>query len=185
MVAQISRVLFELFVVFFKIGAVGFGGGLAMLPYIEKQVTIYHQWISNQEFLDLLAISQSTPGPIAINTSTFVGFRVGGVIGAVVACFGLIFFSMVVINLLTNYLEKNTENIRIKNLFLTLRPITVGLILAAAFSVGRKVLIDPISLFVAVVAFGLLAKAKWHPITVVLGFGIIGVVAQAISQLQM
>ena len=113
-----------------------------MLPYIERQVSVLHDWLNAEEFLDLLAIAQSTPGPIAINSSTFVGFQTGGVAGAMVASFGVIFFAIFAINLLAAFLERNVESPRIKQLFLTLRPITVGLILAAAFTTGSKVLVD-------------------------------------------
>jgi chromate transporter len=137
-------------------------------------VSHYHHWLSEGEFLDLLAIAQSTPGPIAINSSTFVGFRTAGVAGAVVACIGVVFFAVFAINLLSSFLERNVENLRIKQLFLTLRPITVGLILAAAFTTGRKVLIDLPAVFVAIAAFFLLSRFKLHPIVVVLSFGAAG-----------
>ena len=172
--AQGFAVILDLFFTFFKIGAVGFGGGLAMLPYIEQQVSVYHDWLTEGEFLDLLAIAQSTPGPIAINSSTFVGFRTAGVAGAVVACIGVIFFAIFAINLLSSFLDRNVENPRIKQLFLTLRPITVGLILAAAFTTGRKVLVDWPSVGIALVAFFLLSRFKLHPIVVVLSFGATG-----------
>lgn len=172
--AQGFAVVLDLFVTFFKIGALGFGGGLAMLPYIEQQVSHYHNWLTEGEFLDLLAIAQSTPGPIAINSSTFVGFRTAGVIGAIVACIGVVFFAVFAINLLSSFLDKNVENPRVKQLFLTLRPITVGLILAAAFSTGQKVLVDWPSVGIALVAFFLLSRFKLHPIVVVLSFGAVG-----------
>ena len=172
--AQGFAVIVDLFLTFFKIGAAGFGGGLAMLPYIEQQVSVYHQWLSESEFLDLLAIAQSTPGPIAINASTFVGFRTAGVAGAIVACIGVIFFALFAINLLSSFLDRNVENPRIKQLFLTLRPITVGLILAATFTTGRKVLVDWPSVAIAVFAFFLLSRFKLHPIVVVLSFGLVG-----------
>ncbi|BES64206.1 chromate transporter [Gottschalkiaceae bacterium SANA] len=172
--AQGFAIILDLFITFFKIGAMGFGGGLAMLPYIEQQVSVYHHWLSEGEFLDLLAIAQSTPGPIAINSSTFVGFRTAGILGAVVACIGVIFFAVFAINLLSSFLDKNVENPRIKQLFLTLRPITVGLILAAAFTTGSKVLVDWPSVGIALVAFFFLSRLKLHPIVVVLSFGVTG-----------
>lgn len=174
--AQGFSIVVDLFFTFFKIGALGFGGGLAMLPYIERQVSVLHNWLNAEEFLDLLAIAQSTPGPIAINSSTFVGFQTAGVVGAMVASIGVIFFAIFAINLLATFLEKNVESPRIKQLFLTLRPITVGLILAAAFTTGSKVLVDVPSLVIAAVAFLALGKFRLHPITLVLSFGVIGAI---------
>lgn len=172
--AQGLGIIADLFLTFFKIGALGFGGGLAMLPYIERQVSFVHEWLNGEEFLDLLAIAQSTPGPIAINSSTFVGFRTAGVAGALIASVGVIFFAIFAINLLASFLEKNVDSPRIKQLFLTLRPITVGLILAAAVTTGSKVIVDLPSLLIAGTAFFLLSKVRLHPITVVLGFGFAG-----------
>lgn len=174
--AQGLGIIVDLFFTFFKIGALGFGGGLAMLPYIERQVSVLHDWLNTEEFLDLLAIAQSTPGPIAINSSTFVGFRTAGVAGAFVASAGVVCFAIFAINLLATFLEKNVDSPRIKQLFLTLRPITVGLILAAAFTTGRKVLVDVPSVVIAGLAFAGLSKFRVHPIIMVLSFGVIGAI---------
>lgn len=170
--------ILNLYKSFFMVGMFGFGGGLAMLPYIENQVVYANQWITPAEFLDLLAISQATPGPIAINAATFVGFKTAGFIGVIAAVAGLISFSFIIINLLLRFTAKKGENEKTKNFFKTLRPITIGFILAAAFVVSQKVLIDIQSILIAITAFVLLYSKKFHPIKIVMGFGILGIVLE-------
>lgn len=89
--------LLILFLTFMKIGALTFGGGYAMIPIIEEEVTKKRKWISEIEIMDILAISESTPGPIAVNTATYVGYKVGGIIGGIVATIGLTIPSFVII----------------------------------------------------------------------------------------
>ena len=88
-----------LFVTFFKIGAFTFGGGYAMIPIIEKEMCEKHKWLKGEEILDIFAISESTPGPIAINSATFVGFRVAGTIGSFFATLGVVLPSFIIISL--------------------------------------------------------------------------------------
>jgi len=87
----------KLFLVFFKIGAFTFGGGYAMVPIIQSEVAEKRGWIKNEDILDILAISESTPGPIAINSATFVGYQVAGVFGSVMATLGVVLPSLIII----------------------------------------------------------------------------------------
>ena len=89
--------LSTLFLTFLKVGALTFGGGYAMIPIVEEEVSKKKKWISEMEMLDIIAISESTPGPIAVNTATYVGYRVNGILGSIVATFGLALPSFVII----------------------------------------------------------------------------------------
>ena len=89
--------LLILFITFMKIGALTFGGGYAMIPIIEEEVTKKRKWISEIEIMDILAISESTPGPIAVNTATYVGYKVAGIAGGIIATLGLAIPSFVII----------------------------------------------------------------------------------------
>ena len=104
-------ILLELFLSFLQIGAFSFGGGYAAMPLIQGQVVTLHQWLSMEEFTDLITISQMTPGPIAVNSATFVGIKIAGIPGAVVATFGCILPSCVIVTLLAKlYLKyRNME----------------------------------------------------------------------------
>lgn len=124
----------QLFLSFLQIGISSFGGGYAALPLIEEQVVHLHAWLTIQEFTDLVTISQMSPGPIAINAATFVGIRVGGVLGAVIATFGSILPSCLIVSVLA-YLYTNFGNISaIQEALTSLRPAVVALIASAGLS---------------------------------------------------
>ncbi|MBQ7866215.1 MAG: chromate transporter [Clostridia bacterium] len=99
------KVLFDLFRAFFTIGALTFGGGYAMLPMLEREIVTKHSWATNEELLNYFAIGQCTPGIIAVNTATFVGYKVKGVIGGIVATLGVVAPSMVIITIIAMVLE--------------------------------------------------------------------------------
>ena len=91
-----AKDLLTLFLTFFKIGAFTFGGGYAMIPLIQKEAVEKHKWISDEDILDIIAIAESTPGPIAINSATFMGYRVAGVLGSAAATFGTVLPSFLI-----------------------------------------------------------------------------------------
>lgn len=164
-----------LFLIFLKIGAFSFGGGYAMLPFIQQEFINKYHFITNQEFLDLLAISQSTPGPIAINSATFVGFKTAGFWGSLAASIGVVIFSLIGLTIISHLLDKFMNNKRVENLLLVLRPITLGFILAAAVSSGKELHWGVYEIIAFLVALYLLKKEKIGSIAIVFVFGAIGV----------
>lgn len=124
-------VYLQLLYVFCKIGLFGFGGGYAMISLIQYEVVDHFEWMTTQEFADILAISQMTPGPISINSATYVGFTVAGFWGAAVATLALCFPSFLLMYVVVKYLFSNMENRYVKYVFSGLRPAIVGLIFAA------------------------------------------------------
>ena len=94
------KALWQLFSTFFRIGLFTFGGGYAMIPLIQREAVEKHGWVTDDDILEILAIAESTPGPIAINSATFVGFRVGGVLGSACATLGVVLPSFVIISLI-------------------------------------------------------------------------------------
>lgn len=165
-----------LFLIFLKIGAFSFGGGYAMLPFIQQEFIHKYNFISNQEFLDLLALSQSTPGPIAINCATFIGYKVGDTAGSISATLGVIIFSVVCLTIISKLFDKFKDNPKIENLLVVLRPITLGFILAAAFSSALDVSWDLYSIIAFVSSFYLLYTKKIGSISAVFIYGIIGMI---------
>jgi len=135
-------ILYKLFITFFKIGLFSFGGGYAMLPLIQQQVVILNKWITQGEFIDIVAISQITPGPIAINSATYIGYKVGGFLGSTVATLGVSLPSVIVMILLLKFIEKFKNNKYMESAFVMLRPTVIGLILAAAISITQSSVID-------------------------------------------
>lgn len=122
--------LLKLFTTFFKIGLFSFGGGFAMIPLIQREVIERHKWIDEKDFLDMLVLAQSTPGPIAVNTSVFVGYKVAGTVGAIVATLGTVLPSFMVILLLALFFAEVRENRYVDAAFRAMRPAVVALIVA-------------------------------------------------------
>lgn len=128
----------ELFLTFLKIGAFTFGGGYAMLPLIQSEVE-GHGWLTQAEVVNFIAVSESTPGPLAINMATFVGIRTGGVFGAVCATLGVVLPSFVIILIVAKFYEKFRKSRAVDGVMYGLRPAVIGLIGAAFLSVGMTV----------------------------------------------
>lgn len=182
----------ELFWSFFQVGLFSIGGGLAALPLIQNQVVDLHNWLSLTEFTDLITISEMTPGPIAINSSTFVGTRIAGVPGALIATFGCVVPSCIIVMTLA-WLYKKYKNLAvIQGVLEGLRPAVVALIASAGLSIlilafwgesGFSLDIGSIN-FVSVILFSLalfiLRKWKPSPIVVMFGCGIIGCITYTI-----
>lgn len=124
----------ELFVSFLKIGIFGFGGGYAMLSLIQNEVVEAHNWLSNQQFTDIVAISQMTPGPIAINSATYIGYTVtGNIWGSVLATAAVCLPPLVIMALITKFYIAFRSNRHVGNVMSGLKPMVVGMIGAAAF----------------------------------------------------
>jgi len=177
----------KLFLSFFQIGLLSFGGGYAALPLIKEQVVEQHHWLTMTEFTDLITIAEMTPGPIAINSATFVGTQVGGFPGALVATIGNILPSFVIVIALA-YLYNKYRNLKIVQGILNgLRPAVVAMIASAGLSIfilalwgekGITGLVKDINV-VAIIMFSIsifvLRKWKLSPIMIMLGNGIVGV----------
>lgn len=133
-------IFWQLFVTYLKIGLFGFGGGYAMLALIQNEVVVQHGWLTNEAFADIVAVSQITPGPIAINSATYVGYTVGaaggsvalGVLGAFVATLAVCLPSLVLMTLVARFIVRLRDNRWVGGAMTGLRPVVVGMIGAAA-----------------------------------------------------
>ncbi len=123
-----------LFYEFFKIGLFSIGGGLATLPFLYKLADKY-DWFHTGMIADMVAISESTPGPLGVNMATYTGFQFGGVLGSIIATVGLVFPSVIIIIIISKFLQKFQNNPRVEDVFYLLRPAVTGLIGAAGFGV--------------------------------------------------
>ena len=176
-------VYLNLFLTYLKIGLFGFGGGYAMLSLIQHEaVEVTHwgetsPWITQTEFTDIVAISQMTPGPIGINSATYIGYTAtGSVWGSVVATFAVCLPSFLLVLLVSRFILKHKDNAVIKSIFAGLRPVVVGLIAAAALLLmNRENFTDnTFSIAIAAVAFALAYFTKLHPILIIVLAGIAG-----------
>ena len=129
--------LWQLFISFLKIGAFTFGGGYAMVPLIEREVIDSRGWVAREEFLDLLTIAQSAPGPIALNTAVFVGYRIRGLAGALCSLMGIVLPSFVIILLVAIFFADIRDNRVVDAAFRAMRPAVVALIVAPIVSLAR------------------------------------------------
>lgn len=125
-------VLLQLFVSYLKIGFFGFGGGYAMLSLIHSEVVVRNGWLTNGEFSDIVAISQMTPGPIAINSATYIGYEVAGVLGSVVATVAVCLPALTIMMLITRFFLRLRDNRYVKGVVMGMRPVVVGMIASAA-----------------------------------------------------
>ena len=185
-----------LFLEFFKMGALTFGGGYAMIPFIEETV-LSHGWMSTEELVDFIAVSESTPGAFAVNISTYIGSEVAGLLGSLCATLGLVLPPFILILLIAKSYERFKKNIIVKGVMLGLKSTVVGLIAATVLTVGFSVLFpDGFSLesfasdslssanfwfiivvFAAMLFLMLYKKIKLNPILVILISAGLGIVA--------
>ena len=177
-------VYLNLFWAYLKIGLFGFGGGYAMLSLIQHEaVEVVHYgesqpWLTPTEFTDIVAISQMTPGPIGINSATYVGYVAAGnsIWGSIIATFAVCLPSFILVLLVSRFILKHKDNITIKSIFSGLRPVVVGLIASAALLLMNKENFPDytISIGIAVISFILVHYAKILPILVIVLAGISG-----------
>ena len=149
--------LFKLFGVFFRIGAFTFGGGYAMIPLLQREVAQKRNWITDDDMLEIIAIAESTPGPIAINAATFIGLRKGGVLGSFMATLGMVLPSFVVI-LLLSYVIKELEHVKpVQYAFEGIRVGVLALVFKAMLNMYKQCPKNVFSYIVAAIALVLVA----------------------------
>lgn len=170
------QIVINIFITFFKIGAFSFGGGYAMISMIEREIVDINKWLAQSELIDIIGISQMTPGPIAINSSTFVGYKVAGFFGALAGTIGVILVSFVMITLLSKYVDKAMYASWFQGILKGIRPGVVGLILSAALSIGVKTIVDIKSAVLALFILYLIVRRKVHPILCIVIAAVCGMV---------
>lgn len=167
--------LILLYLSFLKIGLFGFGGGYAMISLIQDEL-LMRGWLSLETFVDIIAIAEMTPGPIAINSATFVGIKIASFPGALFATCGIITPSFILIIILVHLFEKIKTSPYINSIMTFLRPAVISLIAAAAISFGQTSLIDLKSVLITVGIFLAMLKTKVSPIILIILAGILGII---------
>lgn len=171
------QLLIRLFLTFLKIGAFSFGGGYAMLPLIEREIVITNKWINYETFIDIIGISQITPGPIAINSATFVGYKIAGVPGSIFATLGVVSFSFLLVSIASKYMMKFKNSAFIKSSLMGMRPALIGLIVAAFISLSRESYKDVKSIIIGLIIAALLLSKKINPILIIVIAALLGIIA--------
>ena len=171
----------ELFWTFFKIGAVTFGGGYAMIPLIQRETSEKRGWISDDDILEIIAIAESTPGPIAINSATFVGYRTAGVLGAFCATFGVVLPSFCIIFIVSKVLRQFSEIKAVQYAFNGIRAGVLALIIKALWTMFKKCPKSVISYIIMAVTFVLVAFLDLNIILCIILCAITGLVSSYIQ----
>ena len=171
-------IYFLLFIEFFKIGLFSIGGGLATLPFLYELADKYH-WIDSPMISNMIAVSESTPGPIGINMATYCGFKVSGILGGIIASLALVMPAFFIIILIFKFLNKFNENFYIKSMLYGIKPAVIALIIIPCITLMKNSFlfnnyINIKSLIVFFILFILIKKFKKHPIFYIILGGILG-----------
>lgn len=184
MIVKLILLIYE----FFKVGLFAVGGGLATLPFLYNLCNIHPDWLNRSSLLDMVAISESTPGALGVNMATYVGYTIEKVPGAILATLGLVAPSIIVIVLVAKFLNKFNDNPIVQKVFYGIRPASIGLVMAAGYLVIEEALLNigaldegnvigifkPKSIIFAVILYIAMTKFKIHPIWFILISAVVG-----------
>ncbi len=168
--------LWKLFLAFARVGVMTFGGGYAMIPILEREIVDRHGWATEEELMDYYAVGQCTPGVIAVNTATFIGYKVAGTVGGVVATLGMIFPSLVIITLIAGILTNFADVPAVKSAFAGIRVCVCVLIFNAVLKLWKKAVVDKITLVLFLGVFLLSVFFDISPIVFVVFCAAAGIV---------
>lgn len=170
------KILLQVFGTFFKIGSFTFGGGYAMIPLIQREVVQKHKWITDEDILEIVAIAESTPGPIAINAATFVGYRTAGVTGAFMATLGVVIPSFVIIYVIASVLREFQDFRAVSYAFFGIRAGVLALIVKACISMLRQNTKGMKTYGIVLFAFVSAAVFQWNVLLVIVLCAVTGLV---------
>ena len=174
--AEKKTSLWSLFITFAKVGVMTFGGGYAMLPILEREVVTNHGWSTSEQMLDYYAIGQCTPGVIAVNVSTFVGYKTRGITGAIVATLGIVFPSLVIITALASVLKMFQDNVYVSKAFAGIRIAVCALMASAVIKLAKKAISGVSTAIIAVASLLLEIFLGVSPIIIVASVVVFGII---------
>lgn len=173
------KTLLQLFLIFARIGGFTFGGGYAMLPMLQKEIVDNKHWATNEELMDYYAIGQCTPGVIAVNTATFIGYKIKGILGGIVATLGVITPSIIIITIIAAFISNFQDLQAVQWAFGGIRAAVVALILSSVIKLTKKSVVDIATaiIFVAVTLLSIFTDLS--PVIYVIFAGVCGIVIKA------
>lgn len=175
------KLIGQLYFSFMRIGGLTFGGGLSMLPMLKYELVDQKNWIKEDELIDCYAVGQCTPGIIAVNTATYVGYKKAGIIGGIFSTLGMITPSLIIITLIAAFLERFMNNIWLSHALMGVRGVVCALMLNTVITLAKKSLLDKIAWVLCIVAFLLALLSKVPTILIVVIAAFIGIILQMIS----
>ena len=176
-----KNLLPQLYVSFMKIGGLTFGGGLSMLPMLKFELVEKKNWISEEDLLNCYAIGQCTPGIIAVNTATYVGYKKAGIIGGIISTLGMITPSLVIITIIAMFLQSFMDNIYLQHALMGVRGAVCALMLNTLINMGKKSLVNYISWVICAVAFILIILTGMPSIFIVILGAIAGIISDKLN----
>lgn len=168
----------DLFWTFCKIGGLTFGGGYSMLPMLQKEVVERRKWATEAEIIDYFAVGQCTPGVIAVNTATFVGYKQKGIMGGIMATLGVIFPSIIIITIIAAFLQNFAEIAVVQHAFNGIRVAVVALIINAVIKIGKTSIVNWLGSVIAIIAFVLTAFSGISPVYIVIAAALVGLLSK-------
>ncbi len=174
--------LWQLYAVFFRIGGLTFGGGLTMLPLLKHELVTKKNWISEETLMDCYAIGQCTPGIIAVNTATFVGYKREGIPGGIVATLGMVSPSLIIVSLIACFFQALIDNVWFQHAVMGIKGVVCALMLNTVLTLAKKSLINPLCVAVCAVAFVLAYFTPVPTIAIVITAGIFGVITGKVRE---
>ncbi|HHY42065.1 MAG TPA: chromate transporter [Thermoanaerobacterales bacterium] len=172
--------LWKLFITFCRMGAFTFGGGYAMLPMIQKEIVEKNKWATEEEVMDYYAIGQCTPGIIAINTATFIGFKRKGISGSIAATAGMVFPSLVIITIIAMSFKEFQDIVIVRHAFGGIRVAVAALIANTVLKLLRSSVKDWLGILISSVSFISVAFLKLSPIFAVVASALLGIIAKTV-----
>jgi chromate transporter len=166
----------QLFGIFFKIGTFTIGGGYAMIPVIENEIVTKRQWVSKEDFLDLLAVAQSIPGILAVNMAVFVGFKLRRVGGSIASVLGTELPSFLIIWAIALFFHDFKDNTTIERIFKGIRPAVVALIALPVFSMAKSAKINRYTIWISIVSAWLIVSLGISPVWIIIAAGVGGLI---------
>ncbi len=168
--------LCKLYATFFRIGGLTFGGGLTMLPMLKYELSEKNEWVTEEELLDYYAVGQCTPGIIAVNVSTFVGYKKKGIIGAIFSTLGMISPSLIIVSILALFLEQFMNNQTVAHAVGGIKVVVCALMLNTVITMAKKNLVNAVCYVVAILAFLLAVFTPIPTVLLVIAAGIFGII---------
>jgi chromate transporter len=168
-------VLLKLCWLLIVINALTIGGGFVMLPMLQEEFVEKQHWLTNQEFLDAIAIGQITPGPLTVMNAA-IGYKISGLIGAVLGMFSSYLPCIIIVTIVAKYYYDYRESIIVQSSFKGIKPAVIGLLSAVAISLGKTALVDPVTFGIGILSFAVIAFTKTDPSFVIVGAGILGAI---------
>jgi len=170
------NIIWEIFFSFLKIGAFSFGGGYAVISMIQKDIILDKGWINAEEFIDIVAIAEMTPGPIAVNSSTYLGYKMTGILGSLLGTIGVLLVPTLLALIVSIYFNKFKHLDWVKWVLKGIRPAVLGIIAAACFTIGKVSFVDIKSVIIGALIFIGVYKLKISPILAIVISGGLGLI---------